>query len=109
MRTLVGVGLAIVVLAACGETDTRAAALATATCTGAVHDELDLPDGEPVRSQDVTVQRDADEQRVTGLWEAAVGAGFGEFTCVVVPDDSDELRGLRVTDLEVRRGRAPGA
>jgi hypothetical protein len=105
MRALVVAAVAVVSLAGCAP-DLTAAELATAKCAHAVHDELGLTEAETVRTSDVTVEGDDDERRLTGRWEVA-DAGYGEFDCVVVPDESDELRGLRVTELDVRQARDP--
>jgi hypothetical protein len=107
MRSLLVPVLAVVTLAGCGS-ETHAAALASAECASAVHDELGLAESDTsLRTSDVTVDGDDDERRVAGRWEVA-GGGHGEFRCVAVPDDSDRLRGLRVTDLDVFRARDPG-
>jgi hypothetical protein len=99
MRIVVLSVLAGVALAGCGA-DTDAAELAAAKCSGALHEELGLDEGEHVDTSDVRVTGD-DERRVSGRW-TGTAAGQGEFSCVVVPDASDELRGLRVTDLSVQ-------
>jgi hypothetical protein len=107
MRAILVSALAAVCLAGCGSA-THAAALASAECTSAVHDDLGLAESDTsLRTSEVTVDGDDDERRVAGRWEVPDG-GHGEFTCVVVPDDSDQLRGLRVTDLKVFRARDPG-
>ena len=107
MRTLLVSVLAVFTLAGCGA-DTHAAALASAECASAVHDDLGLAESDTsLRTSDVTVGGDDDERRVAGRWEVPDGRE-GEFTCVVVPDDSNRLRGLRVTDLDVFRARDPG-
>lgn len=105
MRALVVTVIAAAGLAACGS-ESGPAEFAAAKCASAVHDELGLTDGATVRTSDVTVEGDDDERRLTGRWEAT-DAGSGEYECVVVPDETDELRGLRVTLLEVRQTPGP--
>jgi hypothetical protein len=61
-----------------------------------------MPEDESIRTSDMRVTEDDDGLRVTGRWSSAA-ASEGEFSCLVVPDASDELRGLRVTDLSVQR------
>jgi hypothetical protein len=107
MRTVLVSALAAVSLAGCGA-GTHAAALAAAECASAIHDELGLAESDTgLRTSNMTVDGDGDERRVAGRWDVPDG-GQGEFTCVVVPDDSDKLRGLRVADLHVLRARDPG-
>jgi hypothetical protein len=106
MRPLLVAAVAAAALAGCGSDATGPAELAAAKCTSAVHHDLGLRDGETVRTDDVAFEGDDDERRLTGRWEAA-DAGSGDFDCVVVPDESDDLRGLRVTELEVRRTQEP--
>jgi hypothetical protein len=101
MRIVVLAVLTVAALAGCGP-DLDAAALAAAKCSGALHGELGLAENEHVETSDVLVTGDDAERQVSGRWTEA-GSGDGEFTCVVVPDASDELRGLRVTDLSVQR------
>jgi hypothetical protein len=93
--------LAVAALTGCGP-DLDAAAVAAAKCSGALHGELGLGDGEHVDTSDISVTGDDDERRVSGRWTDS-RARKGEFSCVVVPDASDELRGLRVTDFAVQR------
>jgi len=100
MRIVVLSVLAGVALTGCGP-DLDAAELAAAKCSGALHEELGLGEGEHVDTSDVRVTGDDDERRVSGRW-TGTAAGQGEFSCVVVPDASDELRGLRITDLSVQ-------
>jgi len=88
-------------VAACGA-DTDAAALASAACGSALHHELGLAEDEtgPRTRTEISVH---DEGRhVEGTWSSAA-AGKGSFTCDVVPDAGDELRGLRVTSIDVQR------
>ncbi len=111
MRALLVAALAGISLAACAQPTTTAgeldgAELAAAECASAVHDDLGLSEAERVSTSEVTVEGDDDERRVSGRWEVT-DAGYGEYDCVVVPDEADELRGLRVTELEVRRARDP--
>jgi hypothetical protein len=103
MRSLLVVAIAVVALAGCGG-DTEDAERAVAECANAVHDDLELLDGQHVRTSDVGVEGEDADWRMTGRWEVA-DAGGGEFTCVVVPDEDDELRGLRVTEIEVWEAR----
>jgi hypothetical protein len=108
MRILVVSLLLVTGLAACGEKDTDTAALAAAECASAVHDELGLEETDTsLDTSDVGVTGDDARLRVEGGWQVPDG-GSGRFTCVVVPDESDELRGLRVSDLDVRRARDAG-
>ena len=109
MRILVVSLLLMTGLAACGEDDTDAAAVAAAECASAVHDELGLEETDTsLGTSDVSVTGDDAERRVEGRWNVP-DAGEGEFTCVVVPEASAEPRGLRVTDLDVWRARDPGS
>lgn len=97
-----GAAVAAVGLGGCGDADLTDAERAVAECANAVHEDLDLLDGQTVRTRDVGVGLGAEgtEGRMSGRWEVA-GVGRGEFTCLVVPDEDDELRGLRVTELQV--------
>jgi hypothetical protein len=99
MRIVVVAVLVVAGLAGCS--DLHGAELAAAECRSAVHDDLNLPENESTQTSDMQVTKDDDGLRVTGRWSAT--AGEGEFSCVVVPDASDEPRGLRVTDLSVQR------
>jgi hypothetical protein len=109
MRILVVSLLLGTCLAACGEPETDAAAVAAAKCASAVHDELGLAESDTsLDTSDVGVTGDDAERRVEGRWQVSDG-GSGRFTCVVVPDESDKLRGLRVTDLDVLRARDAGS
>ena len=112
MRALVVAALLGIGLAGCASdptsdatADLTAAELAAAECGTAVREDLALADGDPFGTSDVTVEEEGEAHRVTGRWQVT-DAGFGEFDCVVVPDDT-ELRGLRVAELEVRRARDP--
>ena len=120
MRAVVAAALLGVALAGCAQggtaadptpadrtaVDPKAVELATAECGTAVREDLSLTEGEPFSTSDVAVEEEGEAHRVTGRWEVT-GGGYGEFDCVVVPDESDELRGLRVTELEVRQARDP--
>lgn len=96
-------GTAVLALAGCG-TDTSDAERAVAECAHAVHEDLELLEEQTVRTRDVGVEGADADWRMTGRWEVS-GAGGGEFTCVVAPDEDDELRGLRVTELQVWEAR----
>jgi hypothetical protein len=121
MRALVAAGLLGMCLAGCGQgggtgedrpaanltaADLTAAERAAAECGAAVREGLVLAESEPFSTRDVAVEKEGEAHRVTGRWEVT-DAGYGTFDCVVVPDETDELRGLRVTELEVRRARDP--
>ena len=110
MRAVVVAALLGVSLTACGErattADLTAAELAAAECGTAVREDLALAEGDAFTTSDVAVEEEGEARRVTGRWEVT-DAGYGEFDCVVVSDESDERRGLRVTELDVRRARDP--
>jgi hypothetical protein len=98
----VAVGLLLVTgLVGCGP-DTHAAARASAACGSALHDELGLSENETGPQTRTEVTGDDAGRHVEGTWTSAT-AGEGSFTCDVVPDADDELRGLRVSRIDVQR------
>jgi len=100
MRIVLVAVLVVAALAGCS--DLHGAELAAAECGSAVRDDLDLPGNESMQTSDMQVAKEDEGLRVTGRWSSTTPAE-GEFSCVVVPDATDELRGLRVTDLSVQR------
>ena len=97
------VGL-LLLLSGCSD-DLDAAALAAAKCTNAVHRDLGLPEGDAsLDTDEVFVEGSDPERTVTGRWTHP-SKGQGLVTCGVVPDPSDELRGLRVTRIDVQGGK----
>ena len=96
-----GAVVLLAVLTACGP-DTDAAARASAACGSALHDELGLSENETGPQTRTEVTGDDDGRHVEGTWTSAT-AGEGSFTCDVVPDADDELRGLRVSRIDVQR------
>ena len=93
--------VALALLSACGA-DTDAAARASAECDSALHDELGLSEHETGPQTRTEVTGDDEGRHVEGTWTSAA-AGEGSFSCDVVPDAGDELRGLRVTRIDVQR------
>ena len=79
------------------------ALFASAECGSALHDELGLSEDDTGPRTQTEVTGDDEPRRVEGVW-THVDLGQGSFSCTVVPDASDELRGLRVTALAVRYG-----
>lgn len=93
--------VALLVLSGCSD-DLDAAALATAKCTNAVHGDLGLPESDTsLDTDEVFVQGSDPERTVTGQWTHPA-KGSDLFTCSVVPDPADKLRGLRVTRIDVQ-------
>ena len=88
-------------LTGCGP-DTDAAALASAECGSALHDELGLSEDDGGVQTRTQVTGDDERRHVEGTWTHAA-AGEGSFTCDVVSDAGDDLRGLRVARLDVER------
>lgn len=77
------------------------AAVAAAKCASAVHGELGLSNTDTsLDTTEIQVHGSASERTVTGRWSHSA-EGAGGYTCVVVPDASDKLRGLRVISLKV--------
>ena len=71
-------------------------------CTRAVSTELTLPEGDTnLNLTGVFVEGTDAERTVEGRWVHPT-KGEGPFTCVVVPDANDKLRGLRVIRIEVQ-------
>ena len=80
---------------------------ATATCFSALERELDLVEGDTgVFSSGMDLTESGDGWRVGGSWEHRT-LGEGRFTCDVVPDADDALRGMRVTAIDVQRSPEP--
>ena len=74
---------------------------ATAEYGSALHEQLGLTENEPGPRTQTEVSGDDERRRVEGVW-THVDKGEGVFSCTVVPDASDELRGLWVAALAVR-------
>jgi hypothetical protein len=93
----------LLVLAACGAGRPDPNAVAAAKCHLPLQQKLELPDEQDVATSDVAVRRLGDGRReVTGSFTVSPGGRSGSFVCVVTPDASDQLRGLRVERLEVQ-------
>ena len=94
--------LSVVLLAACSGDEPDPNALAVAKCQLPLHQRLGIVEGTSLSTTDVGVREAGEDRReVTGAYTLAEGAGGGRYSCVVVPDASDQLRGLRVERLDV--------
>jgi hypothetical protein len=98
--------LLVLSLGACGGKSGPTASIADAKCVSAIYDLLNVPDGVLLESQNVHVVHLSDGKlRVT-----AVVSSFGRnrvhgYDCVVSPDPSDKLRGLKIDSLKVSPSR----
>jgi hypothetical protein len=102
VRAVLAPALVLVAIAASGcGADTDAAARASAECNSALHDELGLSENETGPRTRTQVTGDDERRQLAGVW-THVEVGEGSFSCTVVPDADDELRGLRVAALAVR-------
>ena len=96
------VGLCLPVLLSGCANRLEAAEVAAAKCTRAVSTELTLPEGDTNLNLTGVFGEGTDAERtVEGRWVHPT-KGEGPFTCVVVPDANDKLRGLRVIRIEVQ-------
>ena len=96
------VGLCLLALVTGCSNRLESAELAAAKCTRAVSLELGLPEGDTTLNlTGVLVEGTDAERTVEGRW-VHPNEGEGPFTCVVVPDAADKLRGLRVTSVDVQ-------
>src|SRR3954452_1151032 len=77
-------------------------AVASAKCVLPLAERLKVPDGDQVEEQGVRVtDLGGGRRKVTGQ-AAKPGGSFHAFTCVVAPDSSDKLRGLRIESITVQ-------
>ena len=89
-------------LAGCGDKSGPSDAVATAKCISGLYDVLKVPDGIRLNAIAVEVTRLSNgRKRVTGgvLREGRTAAR--SFNCIVAPDPSDKLRGLKIDALNV--------
>jgi hypothetical protein len=76
--------------------------VAAAECVSGIYDALSVPDGVRLYDQAVRVAHlDRDRRRVTGQVVVDRGGKVHGFTCIVSPDASDKLRGLKIDSLTV--------
>jgi hypothetical protein len=90
-------------LGACSSEAADRAAVASAKCSLPVAEKAGLPEDAHPRKDAVKVEDlGKGSYRVTGRM-GVVGAEHGSvnFVCEVAPDDSNKLRGIKVTRLEV--------
>ncbi len=90
-------------LASCGSGEDRAA-VAAAKCSVPVSEKAGFPE-DALPEYDAQQVEDLDEgrYRVTGTSTVVDGVSKTvEFVCEVAPDDSDKLRGFKVTRLDVK-------
>lgn len=77
-------------------------AVASAKCALPLAERLSVPDSTHVQEQGVQVtDLGKGRRQVTGQ-VVKPGEAFQAFTCVVAPDPSDKLRGLRIESLTVQ-------
>jgi hypothetical protein len=100
VRALLALAFVAAATTGCGA-DTDAAARASAECGSALHDQLGLSENDTAPRTQSEVTGDDERRKVEGVW-THVDVGEGSFSCTVVSDGSDELRGLRVAALAVR-------
>ena len=96
--------IALLLVAGCGNGTQDRAGLAAAKCSAPVAQRLDPSDSIQVQVQATDTQvTDLGNGRfqVTGT-ATVMGRGLFSYTCDVVPDPSDKLRGFRVTELQVQ-------
>ncbi len=93
--------LLLLALPGCEREDPNA--LAAAKCSLPLGQRIGAPDDRPAKTSEVRV-RDLGKGRreVTGLVARPDAGRLASFVCVVTPDASDQLRGLRVERLDVR-------
>jgi hypothetical protein len=90
-------------LVGCGSNEPDPDALAVAKCHLPLVERLDLGSERAPNESNLQVRDLGDGRReVTGGATVSANGDVGTFRCVVAPDASDRLRGLRVESLEVR-------
>jgi hypothetical protein len=91
----------LLLLTGCTSEDPNA--VAAAKCVLPLRERVGTPDDGRLKTSNVRV-RDLGKGRrqVTGLYATGGEGGLGSFVCVVTPDASDQLRGLRVERLDVQ-------
>ena len=90
-------------LAACGgHSHADSNAVAAAKCVLPLAERLSVPDGVQVEERGVRVTDLGEGRRKVTGQVAKPGGSFHAFTCVVAPDSSDKLRGLRIESLTVQ-------
>src|SRR4051794_14787671 len=77
-------------------------AVAAAKCVLPLAERLNVPDGDQVEEQGVRVTDLGEGRRKVTGQVAKPGGSFHAFMCVVAPDSSDKLRGLRIESLTVQ-------
>jgi hypothetical protein len=92
---------AVAATVGCGD-GVSADRVAAAKCVSGTHAALRVPDGVRLFEQAVGVSHlSGHRKRVTGQVVVDGDGKVHGFTCVVSPDPSDKLRGLRIDSLEV--------
>ncbi|MDO7869551.1 hypothetical protein [Nocardioides jiangxiensis] len=101
--TACAITLAALGAAACGADEPNRSRVAAAKCSLPVAEKAGFPQDSLPSTENVEVEALKDGRyRVTGR-SVTVGEGTRavDFTCEVAPDDTDKLRGFKITRLEV--------
>jgi hypothetical protein len=103
-RGLIALGLACIASGCSDHEPTTATA--NAKCVSAMYDQLKTPSGVRLISKNIQVARLSGHRlRVTAFVTSANGGRPHGYVCVVSPDPTDKLRGLRIDRLQVTPSR----